>query len=101
MICSVPDVQIFSCSKLQEKERGAEAVAVLMPPGMRLRISSHTQLFLFLVAFYAFIHLLLSSLSPSTAEETGVTGDHSDPGLSSPQRVTISKIPSGIKANLR
>lgn len=37
----------------------------------------------------------------STAEETGVKGDLGDPGLSSPQRVTISKIPSGIKAILR
>lgn len=87
----IPDVQIW---RSRSRRRP-------MPPSLHLRISRHAVLCLLLVAFYTFIRRLLSSLSPSFAEETGVEGERGDPGLSSPQRVTISKTPSGIKAILR
>lgn len=87
----IPDVQIW-----RRRSRGC---AMLL--NSDLRISFHAVLFLLLVAFYTFIRRLLSSLSPSSTGETGVEGERGDPGLSSPQRVTISKTPSGMKAILR
>lgn len=91
-ICIIPDVQIVTCYKLQEKEIGAVAVTVPMPPGLPL---------LFLVAFSAFIHLLPSPLSQSTEDKTVGKGELADQGVSSPQRVTLSTILSGPKAILR
>lgn len=88
----IPDVPIWNLGR----SRGCPT-----PLSLHLRISRHAVLFLLLVAFYTFIRRLLSSLSPSSAEETGVEGERGDPGLSSPQRVTISKTPSGMKAILR